>query len=226
MFAKAVSLALVAALLPGCATGWIATQAVGGQRALDEDAHDVHVPQPGIEEHLTVTLGPLADGVTCQVAQGGHDIVYHQAFRYGSRWKKMTALAFLIEGAAGAALLLTASDKDPNNYLYGGFLALDAAVTAPLFFIPRKEIYRHDDVYVTTPVRSDCPDGLALEIDGNAYPIDAAGHVGDLGNAALAEWAKTRATSLRVTLSGQARDLVAGTVTIPVTPGALTSLAP
>jgi hypothetical protein len=227
MFARALSLvALSGVALSGCATGWIMTQAVGGQRALDEGSHDVHVPQPGIEEHLTVSMAPMADSLTCQVAQGGHDIVYHQAFRYGSRWKKTTAIAFLVEGALGAVLLLTASDKEPNNYLYGGFLALDAVVTAPLFFIPRKEIYRHDDVYVTTPVRTDCPEGLALEIDGNAYPIDAAGRVGELGTAALAEWAKTRASSLRVTLGGQERDLVAGAATIPVAPGALTSLAP
>ena len=115
-------------LLSGCATTWIVTEAAGGQRALDESVHEVHVPQPGIEEHLTVTL-PLAPqpvpgtqavastrpgqptatapfALTCAVAQSGHDIVYHQAFRYGSRWKKMTAAAFVIEGALGAVFWL------------------------------------------------------------------------------------------------------------------------
>jgi len=262
-------------LLSGCATSWIATQASGGQRVLDEDIHEVHVPQPGVTERLTVTL-PLATqtvqtaqtasaaqpapagqptttaplALTCAIDQSGHDLVYHQAFRYGSGWKKVAAVAFVVEAAAGAAFLLTASDKDPGGYVYGGFLAADALVTAPLIFIPRKEIYRTDDVPVTTAVRSDCPEGLALEIGSDTFPIDARGSLGELGETALGEWMKAPNGPLRVDIAGQARDLYVddagrctyvrnhggtcalysgatiATVTIPVAAGTLTSLAP
>jgi hypothetical protein len=218
MFAR-----LLPIVLSGCATGWIAVEAAGGQRALDEDVHEVHVPQPGVDEHLTVTLPlatqyegtgsaaqPLPFALTCSTEQKAHDLVYHQAFRYGSRWKKMTAIAFVVEGAVGAAFLLTADSNHPGGYVYGGFLALDAAVTAPLFFIPRKEIYRSDDVPVTTAVRSDCPDGLALEIGGDTFPINAAGKLGELGDTALTEWMKAPSGPIRVTIAGQARDLPIG----------------
>jgi hypothetical protein len=253
MFARLLPL-----LLSGCATTWIATQATGTQRAWDEDIHEVHVPQPGVQEHLVVSL-PLAPtttttapsyALTCAVDQTAHDAVYHQAFRYGSRWKKMTAAAFVIEGALGAVFLLTATNEKPNGYLYGGFLSLDALVTAPLFFIPRKEIYRTDDLPVTTPLRSDCPDGLALEIGSDTFPVDARGNLGELGDAALAAWMKAPNGALRVDIAGQARDLsiddagrctwlrnhgqtcavygnaTLASVTIPVAAGTFTSLAP
>jgi hypothetical protein len=252
-------------LLSGCATSWIITQAAGGQRALDEGVHEVHVPQPGVDEHLTVSL-PLVPQVvqsngglppttlpfalTCAVAQSGHDLVYHQAFRYGSRWKRTTAIAFFAEGAIAAIGLLTATNEKPAGYLYGGFFAADAVLTAPLFFIPRKEIYRTDDVPVTTALRSDCPDGLALEIGSDTFPIDATGKLGELGETALGEWMNAPNGPLRVDIAGQARDLpiddgarcvylrnhgstctlystaTVATVTIPVAAGTLTSLAP
>jgi len=226
-------------LLAGCATSWITIQATGTQRALDEDVHEARVPQPGIQERLTVTVpaAPQLQGsaavpfaLTCATDQTGHDLVYHQAFRYGSRWKKATAIAFLVEGALGAALFLTATSQHPDGYLYGGFLAADAVLTAPLFFIPRKEIYRTDDTPVTTAVRSDCPDGLALEIGSDTFPVDAAGKIGELGEAALADWRKTPGPPLRVTIGGQEREIACApqtcTATIPVAVGALTSLAP
>jgi hypothetical protein len=230
MFTRLFPLALA-----GCATTWITTQATGTQRVWDEGVNEVHVPQPGVEEHIVVTMPltsaaigsaaqPLA--LTCAVDQTGRDLVYHQAFRYGSRWKKMTALAFVLEGALGAALFLSASNDKPDGYVYGGFLGLDAVLTAPLIFIPRKEIYRTDDVAVTTPVRGDCPDGLALEIGGDSFPVDASGHLGDLGDAALAQWKP--GAPIRATIAGQERDLVCGpqtcTTTIPVATGTLTSM--
>jgi len=200
----------------------------------DEGINEVHVPQPGVQEHLVVTL-PLTSQVgsaaqslalTCAVDQTGHDLVYHQAFRYGSRWKKMTALAFVLEGALGAVFLLTATNEKPDGYVYGGFLALDAVVTAPLILIPRKEIYRTDDAAVTTPLRSDCPEGLALEIGSDTFPVDAVGHLGELGDAALAQWKP--GAPIRATIAGQERDLVCGpqscTTTIPVATGALTTV--
>ena len=236
MFARAFPL-----LLAGCATGWITTQATGTQRLLDEDVHEVRVPEAGVDEHLTVTVPlapqyagsaaePLPFALTCATEQVGHDRVYHQAFRYGSRWKKETAIAFLVEGALGAALFFTADNQHPGGYIYGGFLGLDAAITAPLFFIPRKEIYRTDDSQVVTPVRSDCPEGLALEIGSDTFPVDAAGKIGDVGEAALAEWRKTPGPPLRVTVAGQERDVACGpqtcTAMIPVAAGTLTSSVP
>ena len=163
----------------------------------------------------------------------------------------MTAAAIVIEGALGAIFWLSATDQKPDGYLYGGFLAADAVLTAPLFFIPRKEIYRSDDVAVTTPVRSDCPEGLALEIGSDTFPVDAAGMLGELGDTALDDWMKAPNGPLRIDIAGQARDLpiddgarctwqhnhggvcmpvygapALATVTIPVAAGTLTSLAP
>jgi len=34
---------------------------------------------------------------------------------------------------------------------------------------------------VITPLRSDCPDGLVLEIGGDSFPVNAAGRLGELG---------------------------------------------
>jgi hypothetical protein len=223
-------------VLAGCATSWITVQATGTQRVLDEDVHEVHVPEPGIDEHLSVTV-PLATqyvgsaaqpfALTCATEQQAHDRVYHQAFRYGSRWKKTTAIAFLVEAAAGAALFFTADSKNPNGYFYGGFLAADAALTLPLIFIPRKEIYRTDEVPMTTAVRSDCPEGLALEIGDATFPVDAAGKIGDVGEAALAQWRTTPGAPMRVSIAGQERDATCGpqtcTAMIPVAVGTLTS---
>ena len=222
MFAKLLPL-----VLSGCATGWIVTEASGQQRLLDENVHEVRVPEAGVEEHLTVSLLPNATTFTCAVDQTGPERVYHQAFRYGSRWKKTVAVMFVLEAAAGAAFLLTADDQHAGNYVYGGLLAVDSALTLPLIFIPRKEIYRTDDTVATTSVRSDCPDGLTVTIGADTYPIDASGNVGDLGRAAMA----AAPSPLRVTIAGQQRDLYVmpgklASVTIPVATGALTSLAP
>jgi len=223
VFAKLLPIVMVS----GCATGWIVTEASGQQRLLDENVHEVRVPQPGVEEHLTVSLLPNATNFSCAVDQTGPERVYHQAFRYGSRWKKTAVVMFVLEAAAGAALLLTADDQHAGNYLYGGFFAVDSALTLPLIFIPRKEIYRTDDTVATTSVRSDCPDGLSVTIGADTYPVDATGSLGELGQAALA----TAGSPLRVTIAGQQRDLYVvrgqlASVTIPVATGALTSLAP
>ena len=224
---------MFARLLPllacsGCATMWIASQAGGWQKQWDESVHEVRVPQPGYEEQLAVVL-PLAPeyeptppaqpnqpppplvmkpfALSCKAEQRGHDLVYHQAFRYGSRWKTGVAISVLVEGALGALGLLTATSQKPAGYVYGAYLAADAAIALPLFFIPRKEIYRTDDVAVATPVRDDCPDGLALEIAGDTYPVDAAGRITDVAQAALTEWMNAPTGALRIIIAGQARDL-------------------
>jgi hypothetical protein len=221
---------VVLALCSGCATTWIATQASGTERVWDEHARDELVPQPGLDERLTVSL-PLAieyttvPGATagstvagpprpfalaCSAEQRGTSVRYHSAFRYGSFWKKSTAISFLIEGAIASAMLLTASSDRPNNYLYGGFFAADAVVTAAIFFIPRKEVYREEPIAMITPLRTDCPDGLALAINGTAYPVDAAGHIGDVAEAALAEWMQAPQGVVETTFDGQAQVLPIG----------------
>ena len=131
------------------------------------------------------------------------DAVYHSAFRYGSRWRWAAAISFVVERATATALLLAADPQHPGDYLGGGFLAADAAVTAALLFAPRKEVYRKDEVAMTTHVRSDCPDGLALEIAGDSFPVDAAGRLGELGDTALGEWMAAPHGELRARLGEQ-----------------------
>lgn len=232
--ALALVLAAVVASSAGCATAWLVTQATNTPRVWDESVREQVVPQPGIDERLTVTLplvteyepvatptqpgatmappaAPVARpfALTCSADQQARDTVYHSAFRYGSRWKKGMLLMFLAEGAAGAALLLLAADK-PENVLIGGFFAIDAIGTGALVFAPRKEIYRHDERPVLTHLRSDCPDGLALVLGGEPFPIDAAGKLGEVGDAALADWMAQPAGPLELEIAGQRRALPIG----------------
>ena len=196
----------------GCGTAWIMTQASGTQGLWDEHVHEVAVPQPGVDERLTVTLPltsaapasatPAPHALTCTTAQHGHERVYHAAFRYGSSWKKATAVFFAME-AVGAATLLLAGDGQIDDQTYGALLAADAAITGAIFFIPRKEIYRSDERDAMTPVRSDCPDGLTVQIGGDTFAIDAAGRLGDVGEVALTEWLRTSAGELAVAFAGQ-----------------------
>lgn len=228
------ALALLAAT-SGCATTWIASQAAGVPRIWDEHVREVAVPQPGVTERLTVTfpleLAPAAGAttattttaaapattpaqpapfaLTCSTDQDARDVVYHQAFRYGSFWKKSTAVWFLAEGAVGSVLLLASHGKI-DDQVYGGYLAADAAVTGALFFLPREEIYRQDDRPVSTHVRDDCPPGLALAIDGTEYPVDAAGRLGDVGDAALDAWMKSPGPPIEVRIAGASQPLSIG----------------
>jgi hypothetical protein len=219
----------------GCFTTWTLTQLSGTARVWDENVREQVVPLPGIEERLTVTM-PLvteyeyqpapyqAAGATpvaapppkakpwalgCDATQRGRDVVYHAAFRYGSSWKKGTAIAALVEGLS-ASLLLLVADRKPDNVLAGGFFAVDALGSAILFFAPRKEIYRKDERLVTTPVRTDCPDGLMLDIAGTAFPVDAAGQIGELGDAALDEWMHAPNGPVSLSIAGQNLDLRLG----------------
>ena len=226
---RAVAMLALAAT-SGCATTWVITQASGTPRVWDEHVREVDVPEPGITERLTVTLPlridyvpadaaapgqpaappkPRVFALTCSTDQDAQDVVYHQAFRYGSFWKKSTAVFFLAE-AAGASLLLLAGDGKVDDQVYGGFLAADAAVSGALFFLPREEIYRHDDKPVSTHVRSDCPDGLALAIDGTEYPVDAAGRLTDVGQTALDDWMKQAGPPIEVHLGGASQPLPLG----------------
>jgi hypothetical protein len=215
-------IAIACVALSGCATTWGMTQASDSARIWDEDVHEIRVPMDDVTETLTVAL-PLAIeyypgtksatgqqitppkalpfALQCSTQQSAHDVRYHQAFRYGSFWKKSTAVFFVLEAASAAALLLADGDQ-PEGQVFGGFFAIDAAVTGALFFAPRKDIYRHDVVPIETGIRSDCPDGLELAIGNTVLPIDAAGHPGDLGNAAIDDWMKAPNGTIEVRFSG------------------------
>lgn len=200
------------ALLTGCATTWIGTQATGTQGAWDEHVREVSVPLPGVQERINVTFPVTNRGafeLQCSTFQRAKDVVHHSAYRYGKRWKLMTGIAALLEGTLGA-LYLYSRDEKAEYWLYGGFLAADATITAALFFIPRKEIYNTREKPVLTEVRSDCPDGTTLSIGMERYPVDAAGRIGDIAEAALDAWMAEPMGPLQVEVAGQVQRIELG----------------
>ncbi len=217
----------LAGALSGCATSWIITQSYGSAKTLDEGVREVSVPAPGVQERFAVSLplvieyAPPVQGSTvqgaalpfalsCRTEQRAKDVVYHSAFRYGKRWKWASGIMALVEGGL-AAVMITYQGKNEVAYQLGGLvLAADALVTTGLFFIPRKEIYRHEDRTAVTPVRSDCPEGMALTIAGQRFPVDAAGKVGELGESALDAWMSAPSGPLVVEAAGQARTFEVG----------------
>ncbi|CAN5784496.1 hypothetical protein BH11MYX3_BH11MYX3_27120 [soil metagenome] len=204
----------------GCATFWITTQAIGKPSTWDEGIREQAVPLPGVEERLAFRVPllteysdahqPLGFRLACNTDQRARDTVYHSAFRYGKRWKWMSGLGALAEGLIATALIVGRRDDKPNYIVFGGYLGIDAAITAALFFIPRKEIYRHDERASITPVRSDCPEGLTLAIGGERFPVDAVGGIGEQGESALDAWMNTPTGSITVEVAGQARVLEIG----------------
>lgn len=213
-----VSIAAVAALAlstTGCFTTWVGVRAAGYPGAADENVREERVPLPGIDEKLVVSLAmpnvtPSGVSFDCKANQHGRDAVYRAAYRYGSRWKKTTALMFVAEAALGSVLLLATDRDDPNRVLQlagGAFLAADAVGTGVLFFAPRKELYARSEIAVTTPVRSVCPEGVMVELGGDSFPLDAAGSLGDLGTAALDEWMQQPTRSFVITFAGRSTPL-------------------
>lgn len=190
----------------GCFTTWVSLRASGHQGANDESVREEHVPQPGIQERLVVTLQRTSSKFDCRAEQHATDTVYHSAYRYGSTWKKVVAIMFVSEALVATALYFGKPD-DPVHIAGAGFFALDAVGTGALFFAPRKEIYRTDTQPVSTTIREVCPEGLAVEIAGETYPIDASGSVGELGEAALDDWMRTPAGSLLIDFQGRTSEL-------------------
>lgn len=223
--------ALACLLLAGCATSWGITQAAGGQKILDEGVRESVVPLPGPREELRVVMptqqelypppaqpnGQAGVGVgsakpfalACTVMQHGQDTVYHSAFRYGHTWKWLAAVSFVIE-AGTAALIYAAKPDDVSNQVGAGLVAADALVTGALAFAPRKEVFRVEQRADDTFVRGDCPEGLALAVGAQSFPVDALGRVGELGATALDDWMRTPAGPLRVTLGSQDETLPIG----------------
>jgi hypothetical protein len=209
---RSVALATLAAVsMTGCFTTWLTLRAAGYPGAVDENVKEQRVPMPGIDEKLVVSLAPeqiTASGFsfTCSAAQHGRDAMYRASYRYGSGFKKGTAIMFLAEAAASAVFLLTEPKNEANKPLQvagGVFFGIDALGTAALFFIPRKERYERTELNVETPIRSVCPDGVMVEIAGETYPLDAAGSLGEVGSAAFDQWMAAPNGSLLVTFAGR-----------------------
>ena len=206
---KALALAFLATT--GCFASWSLTQSTGNQRILNESVRSDRIPQPGAREHLRVTM-PLAPqfpprafttsstttsavaptalpfAFECISTQTGSDTVYRSGFRYGSKWKTATAIMFALEAGGAAAILLAGDTGNPNTLIAAGIVGADALGTAALFFIPRKEILREDVESVASTIRSDCPAGLTLHVGDETLAIDAAGRIGDYGEAVLDAW--------------------------------------
>jgi hypothetical protein len=216
----------------GCFASWGAVQISGNARMLEEGAREVSVPLPGVKEVLAVHL-PLADDKTsspettaatagaatsatprvlelgCETTQHATNNVYRSAFRYGKTWKYATAAMFALEAGVAAAFHFGIRD-DPQYQLAAGVLAVDALGTAALFFAPRKELYRTEVRPAAIRVRTDCPDGLALDIGGEVYPVDAAGRIGELGAAALDAWMQAPGAPVRIAYAGRTVDMPLG----------------
>jgi hypothetical protein len=196
----------------GCFASWIGVQASGSARILEEGAREVSVPMPGVREVLAVHL-PLAGSdvleLGCETIQRAKNTVHRTAFRYGKKWKYAAATMFVVEAAVATATYFGNRDN-PQNQLVGGVVALDAIGTAALFFAPRKELYRTEERPVSNRVRTDCPEGLALDIGGEVYPVDAAGRIGELGAAALDTWMQAPGAPIRISYAGQTADVPIG----------------
>lgn len=221
---KAIVLLL---LMSGCFTTWTGLQVAGYPGAPDEHVREVRVPQPGVREQLVMSLLP-DNTFECTAMQGATDVVYHSAYRYGRQWKIATAGMFVVEGLLATYFALTYSqDKHPQDALGAGYFALDAVGTAALIFVPRKEVFSTKSVPMTTTIRSACPDGVALDINGETYPINAAGSVGELGQVALDDWMRAPTGTMQVTFVGRAapirNDLRIVTFDVPA--GTLTQVA-
>jgi hypothetical protein len=206
-------LALVVAVASsGCFTTWAGIRAAGYPGAGLEGGREERVPLPGVTEKLVVSLPPEQinpSGVhfECKADQHARDAIYRSGFRYGRKWRTTYAVMFALEAALGGALVLATPTDDPNRLTKlasGWFFAADAVGTGALaVFAPRKEIFEREDVPVTTPVRSVCPDGVMVEIGAETFPLDAAGQLGELGTAALDEWFQHPNGSLVITFAGR-----------------------
>ncbi len=220
---------LIATMLmtSGCFTTWTGLQIAGYPGAPDENIREVRVPQPGIREQLVIRL-TQDNTFECTAMQGATDVVYHSAYRYGKNWKIATAGMFVVEGLLATYFALTYSqDKHPQDALGAGYFAIDALGTAALIFAPRKEVFSTKSVPMTTTIRSACPDGVALDIGGEVYPINAAGSVGELGQVALDDWMRAPTGSMQVTFAGRAASIRSDLriVTFDVPAGTLTQVA-
>ncbi|HLL23535.1 MAG TPA: hypothetical protein VK427_15465, partial [Kofleriaceae bacterium] len=147
----------------------------------------------------------------CTSTQTATDTVYRSGFRYGRRWKVVAAAMFVLEGSTAAFMYFGDNRDKVDTQLAMGFLALDAIGTAVIALIPRKEVHRRDEEPVTSPLRTGCPAGLLVEIAGETFPVDAAGRIGEIGEAALDEWMRAPSPAgVRVSYHNRTVDLQIG----------------
>ena len=234
---KAIGIVLAMAVASsGCAFTWGASQIGQGRPPFDENARSESVPLPGVLESLIVNVHfsgrpvvtqssstgsaqqtPSAPPfpaqpvntelvVDCQVVQSGREKVYRAATRYGKGWKYVTATMFVLEGAL-AALYILSDESKPQQVIGGWLLAADALGTGALFFVPSRDVYETKVNTTLTPVRSDCPEGLTLELAGRQVAVEANGEIGDLGAALLKEQMERSNTPVRVSLGQNSADV-------------------
>ena len=206
----------------GCATTWALTQ-LSSKTALpfDENAKEQIVPLPGVEETLAFNLilveppqssstgstqyrsqfeqsGPLR--FECGVTQTGRIKTYRAATRYGRKWM-IWSLTFAALESLVATLgfydaqnqELTLSKRYQNLFL-GYWMAADAVGSVVLGLVPARDTYRSDESESKHTVRTDCPEGMTLTVDGRTIAVDAVGQIGELGRALLTRYLTTPPT--------------------------------
>lgn len=198
-------LAMPAALSSACATTWGISQATLGRPPFDENVRTETVPIAGVREQLDLVIdlarrpdanapqpgstqaqapSPDALGISCRVTQEGKETLYRASTRYGTKWKYLAVASAILEGGFAAAYLLK-DEPTAQETLGGWFLAGDALGSAILAFVPSRDVYKNSIAETSTLVRSDCPEGVALEVGGRVIPIDATGALGDIGDAVV-----------------------------------------
>ena len=227
MMRRAIILALLVST-SGCFTSWAITQATGAQRGLDEGMRDVRVHEPGVREHLHVSMPPShlrQSGFACKSTQAAADTVHRSGFRYGKRFKIAAVAMFVAEAAIASAVYFAGDLEKPGAQLTIGYFGLDAVGTAVLALVPRKEVYYRDTDRVYSTIRTDCPAGITVEIAGTAFPVDAAGQIGEAGEEALAVWRRSAPGPLRVTYRDRTMNVdLWQTATFEVPMGTLTQV--
>lgn len=237
----------VLALVSGCATTWGIGQAAGVSLAPLEQRRDVRVPHGGLTEQLRVSIAttpaapatsttaatpttpvtsttpttPAPVQITCTTEQLGASTRYTAAFRYGKSWKLATGLMFVAEALVATAFALEARDGKPVDWIGAGYFGADALATAGIFFIPKKSVVETSEEHDALAVATGCPDGLVLAIGGDTFPIDAAGRIGALGDAAYAAFDGPVA----VTFGNETRLLARTGATAPSAPSATFEVA-
>ena len=223
-------LCVLLATTSGCFASWGTVQAMGKPHELDTGGREERVHAADVREflHVTVLFIPRENApveIGCNTTQVATDTVHSSVFRYGGGFRKAAAIAFAVEAGIAAAIYFGADHENTGAMITAGVFAADALGSAALVMVPRKEISGRAEVKVSTPIRTDCPDGMTIEIAGETFPIDAAGHIGELGEAAHEAWKHAPMQPMHITYRDRVVDLRDGmTAVIEVPMGTLTAL--
>lgn len=197
----------------GCAATWAMSEYFHGRPSLESDEENGTVPVAGVTERVEVKGVLASEGLQldCQVTQKGTELRYHAATHYGTTWKLLTALAFVVEGGI-VALNLREGVKSPGAWVAVGGMGVDALGTGILFFAPERRVFERAPHEELVTVRDTCPSGLALEAAGRPLALDAEGRADEPGQKAIDEQMAAPSPALRLRLAGYAADL-------PISPG-------